>query len=143
VTVKTIEIEWRAGRERFEAHGHSGVPIAVDAPHFDPASAPAGPNPSELLLVAAGACAAWDVVEILRKQRASIDAIDVHVEGDQDEDPPWTFRAIRVHFTVLGRDLDAERVAKAVRVSESTYCSVISTVRGAADVTVTSEVVSS
>ena len=141
--MKMVEIEWRSGGERFEARGHSGVPVRLDAPRFDPASAPAGPSPSELLLVAAGACAAWDVVEILHKQRVAVDSIDVRVGGEQDEDPPWTFRDIRVHFTVRGRDIDADRVEKAVRLSESTYCSVIATVRGAADVTVTSEVVSS
>ena len=141
--MKTVEIEWRSGGDRFEARGHSGVAVAFDAPRYDGASAPAGPSPSELLLVAAGACAAWDVVEILHKQRAPVDAIDVRVEGDQDADPPWTFRRVRVHFTVRGRDLDASQVARAVELSESRYCSVISTVRGAADVTVTCEVVSS
>ena len=30
---------------------------------------PSGFSASELLLAAAGACAAWDVVQILRKQR--------------------------------------------------------------------------
>jgi putative redox protein len=82
-------------------------------------------------------------VEILRKQRQAVETIDVHVEGDQEVDPPWPYRRIRVHFLVRGTDLDAVQVARAVQLSESGYCSVISTIRGTADVAVTCEVTSS
>ena len=141
--MKAVDIEWRAGADRFVARGGNGVPAMIDAPRLDPASRPEGPGPAEMLLVAAATCAAWDVVEILRKQRQAVETIDVHAEGDQDADPPWTYRRIRVHFLVRGTDLDVALVSRAVQLSESTYCSVISTIRGTADVTVTSEVVSS
>jgi putative redox protein len=141
--VKAVDIEWRAGAERFIARGGHGVPAAIDAPRLDPASRPEGPGPAEMLLAAAATCAAWDVVEILRKQNQAVDAIDVHAEGDQDADPPWTFRRIRIHFIVRGTDLDAAKVARAVELSESRYCSVISTIRGTADVSVTCEVATS
>ena len=139
--MKAVDIEWRAGAERFEVRGGNGVVASVDAPRFDPASRPAGPGPAEMLLAAAGTCSAWDVVEILEKQRQAVSAIDVRVEGMQDDDPPWAFRRIAVRFVVTGRDLDPERVARAVELSESRYCSVIAPVRGTADVVVTTEVV--
>ena len=141
--MKAVDIEWRAGADRFVARGGGGVPATIDAPRLDPDARPEGPSPSEMLLAAAGTCSAWDVVEILRKQRQAVETIDVHVEGDQEVDPPWPYRRIRVHFTVRGTDLDPAQVARAVRLSESTYCSVISTIRGTADVTVTCEVTSS
>jgi putative redox protein len=138
--VKAVDIEWRTGADRFVARGSSGVPAMIDAPHLDPDTRPAGPSPAEMLLAAAAACAAWDVVEILRKQRQAVETIDVHAEGDQDADPPWAYRRIRVHFLVGGTDLDVAQVARAVQLSESRYCSVISTIRGTADVIVTCEV---
>lgn len=141
--MKAVDIEWRAAAERFIVRGGQGVPAAIDAPRFDPASRPGGPGPAEMFLAAAAACAAWDVVEILRKQGQAVEAMDVHAEGEQDADPPWTFRRIRIHFVVRGTDLDAAKVARAVELSESRYCSVISTIRGTADVTVTSEVATS
>jgi putative redox protein len=140
--VKAVDIEWRAGADRFIARGGSGVPATIDAPHLDADTAPEGPSPAEMLLAAAGACAAWDVVEILRKQRQAVETIDVHAEGDQDADPPWAYRRIRIHFLVRGTDLDVAQVARAVELSESSYCSVISTIRGMADVVVTCEVAS-
>jgi putative redox protein len=141
--VKAVDIEWRADADRFVVRGGSGVPATIDAPRLDPDSRPEGPSPAEMLLAAAGACAAWDVVEILRKQRQQVESIDVRAEGDQDVDPPWPYRRIRVHFHVRGTDLDSAQVVRAVQLSESAYCSVISTIRGTADVTVTCEVTSS
>lgn len=141
--MKAVDIGWRAGADRFVARGGSGVPVTIDAPRLDPDAMAQGPSPAEMLLAAAGTCAAWDVVEILRKQRQAVETIDVHAEGDQDADPPWAYRRIRIHFLVRGTDLDAAQVARAVQLSESSYCSVISTIRGTADVTVTCEVTSS
>jgi putative redox protein len=141
--VKAVDIEWRAGADRFVARGGGGASAVIDAPRLDPDSRPEGPGPAEMLLAAAATCAAWDVVEILRKQRQAVDAIDVRAEGDQQADPPWPFRRIRIHFVVRGTDLDVAVVSRAVQLSESGYCSVISTIRGTADVIVTSEVVAS
>jgi putative redox protein len=139
--VKAVDIGWRSGTDRFDVRGGNGVVVHLAAPRFDEAAPPAGPGPAEMLLAAAGSCSAWDVVEILHKQRQSVSAIDVHVEGEQDEDPPWPFRRIVVRFVVRGRALDAAKVARAVQLSESRYCSVIATVRGTADVVVISETV--
>jgi putative redox protein len=139
--MKVVDIEWRAGADRFGVRGGSGVAVSIDAPRLDPLSRSVGPGPAEMLLAAAGTCSAWDVVEILEKQRQAISAIDVHVEGEQDTDPPWPFRRIAIRFTVAGRDLDPEMVARAVRLSESRYCAVIATIRGIADVVVTCDTI--
>ena len=79
--MKAVDIEWRAGADRFVARGGSGVPATIDAPRLDPDARPEGPSPSEMLLAAAATCAAWDVVEILRKQRQAVETIDVHAEA--------------------------------------------------------------
>lgn len=139
--MKVVDIEWRAGADRFDVRGGSGVVASIDAPRTDPLSRSVGPGPAEMLLAAAGTCSAWDVVEILVKQRQAISAIGVRVEGEQDADPPWPFRRIAIRFTVAGRDLDPDRVARAVQLSESRYCAVIATIRGVSDVVVTCDTV--
>ena len=78
-----------------------GTPLD-DGPH----GGAAGPGPAELLLVASAGCAAWDVVEILRKQRQDVTAIECHVDGEQQADAPWTFRHVVLVFAVHGRALD-------------------------------------
>jgi len=130
--MKSVTIDWQPAQARFEAHGgHPGQSIVVNAPHE---GAPTGFSASELLLAGAGACSAWDVVEVLHKQRQRVTAIQVRVEGDQASVPPWAYRHVRLHFIVTGNRLNADKVRKAVELSERRYCAVIGTIRGGAEV---------
>ena len=69
------------------------------------------------------------MVEILRKTRTEVADLAVRVTGEQDEDPPWAYRAIHLHFTFTGPGIDPAVVERAVRLSVDKYCSVIATVR--------------
>jgi len=139
--MKTVTVSWQPDRERFVAQGtHQDRTIVINAPRLDPATPATGFSPSELLLAGAGACSAWDVVGILRKQRQAVTGIEVRVRGSQEPEPPWTFRAVELHYAVRGRELDRRRVEEAIRLSEERYCSVVATLRGAAEVTFTSEI---
>jgi putative redox protein len=126
--MRQVDIAWDRAGERFVATGIGDQKVVVNAPHANEADR-TGIAPAELLLVAAGTCSAWDVVEILRKQRQDVAGVDVRVSGVQDEDAPWTFRRINLEFTVRGRGIKRELVDRAVRVSEERYCSVTSTLR--------------
>ncbi len=130
--MKTVTIDWRPAQMRFEARGgHPGQAIAINAPHD---GVPTGFSASELLLAGAGGCSAWDVIEVLRKQRQRVTGIVVRVEGDQASAPPWAFQEVRLHFTVTGHRLNASKVRKAVEMSERRYCAIIGTIRGVAEV---------
>jgi putative redox protein len=94
-----------------------------------------GINPSELLLLALGGCASYDVVNILQKKRQSLTGLEVSVTGVQDDDPPWTFREIRVQYRVRGKGLREKAVHDAIRLSEEKYCSVVATLRGTVEIT--------
>jgi len=138
--MKSIDLRWQPGTARFEARGRSGTWISFAAPDEPedvalddgPHGGAAGPGPAELLLVAGGGCAAWDVVEILRKQRQDVTGIECRVDGEQQREAPWTFRRFTLAFAVRGRDLDRERVERAVELAVERYCSVLSTVQVAA-----------
>jgi putative redox protein len=130
--MKTVTIDWQPTLARFEARGgHLGQTVAINAPHDGP---PTGFSASDLLLAGAGACSAWDVVEIMHKQRQRVTAIEVRIEGSQADEPPWAFEQVRLHFTVTGHRLNAGKVRKAVELSERRYCAVIGTIRGVAEV---------
>lgn len=94
----------------------------------DPGQGWAGVKASDLLLISAAACAAHDVIEILRKQREPLEKLKVVCTGEQLPDPPYTFTAIHLHYLVHGRVKPAS-LAKAIDLSENKYCSVISTLR--------------
>ncbi len=92
-----------------------------------------GMKPSDLLLAAVGSCSAVDVVNILQKKRQKLTGLEVQVSGEQDAEPPWTFRKIHVRYIVRGRDLSEKAVADAIRLSEEKYCSVGATLAKAVE----------
>jgi putative redox protein len=82
-----------------------------------------GPSPMELVLIGTGACSAWDVVHILAKGREAIEDCTVAVDADRAESDPRVFTRIHMHFTVTGRAVDPNKVARAIDLSVQKYCS--------------------
>ena len=110
--------------------------VAIDSTgHSVVLSSPAdgvGMKPSDLLLVALAGCSAYDVVEILRKKRQKLESLTVEVRGEQESDPPWTFRRIHTLFRLRG-DVSEKAVQQAIELSETKYCSVVATLRPAVE----------
>jgi putative redox protein len=101
-----------------------------------------GLKPSDLLLLAVASCTAVDVVEILNKKRMPLTQMEISATGEQDQDPPWTFRKIHLHFTLSGKNLTEKDVSRAIELSEEKYCSVASTIRPTAEITTDFEILS-
>jgi putative redox protein len=87
-----------------------------------------GVKPSDLLLMAAAACSAFDIVEILSKQREPLQDIRILCEGEQQSDPPYTFTRIHLRYFIYG-DVDEKKLQRAIKLSEEKYCSVMETLR--------------
>ena len=113
--------------------------VGTDSTHhsvvISPADVGVGMKPSELLLVALGSCTAVDVVEILAKKHTILTSLEIQVTGEQDIDPPWTFRSFHIQYLLKGKGLTEKAVAQAIQLSEDKYCSVSATVRATAPVT--------
>jgi len=99
----------------------------------------AGMKPSDLLLLAAASCAAYDVIEILRKQREPMRDLKIECQGDQEVEPPYTFTRIHINYLIVGR-VDPIKAEKAIKLSEEKYCSVISTLRPGVPITSSFEI---
>ncbi|MGD9056891.1 MAG: OsmC family protein [Desulfobacterales bacterium] len=100
-----------------------------------------GVSPSQMLLVALAACSSVDVVEILEKKRKKLTLLEVTASGEQDPDPPWTYRKIHVKYRLGGDNLTAKAVEQAISLSQDKYCSVAATIRGVARITTEYEIV--
>ena len=94
-----------------------------------------GVKPSEMLLVALGACTAVDIVDILTKKRTPLASLEIEVNGEQDADPPWAYRQIHLIYRLRGAGLTPAGVEQAIQLSEEKYCSVAATIRGVATIT--------
>ena len=98
-------------------------------------------SPSDMLPMALIGCASYDIVSILGKQKQDLHELKVTADATQDEDPPWRFRKIHIHYQVIGKGIDPEKVGKAILLSEEKYCSVYATLRDAVEITHDFEVV--
>ncbi len=99
-----------------------------------------GIKPSELLLIAVASCSAVDVVEILTKKRMPLSFMEISSSGEQEQDAPWTFRKIHLHFRLAGKNLTEKAAEQAIQLSEEKYCSVAATVRATAEITTDFEI---
>jgi len=97
-------------------------------------------KPSELILSALAGCASVDVVDILAKKRTPLSHLEVQVSAEQDPDPPWTFRKIYMKFLLKGEGLTEKNVEQAIELSEEKYCSVAATLRSAAKIITSYEI---
>ncbi len=129
-----IQVEW-AGGSQFDAGRPDGPQVRIDA------DARSGPGPFDMLLAAIAACAATDVVEIMRKQRTPLDALKVRVEATRVSEIPRRLAAAVLHLTLQGVGITPEKAARAVELSVTKYCSVRSSLSADAPVTWTIEIV--
>ncbi len=131
--MKEALVRW-AGKMAFEARTGSGHTVLMDA-RREVGGEDRGPRPTELLLAALGGCTGIDVVSILQKMRVDFDRVEVAVEADEREEHPRYFERFRMVYRVFGKDVPADKVKRAVELSETRYCSVAGLFRHGAEIT--------
>lgn len=114
-------VRWRDD-VTFDVESGSGHTVVVDGPP-DHGGRNLGARPMELVLMGTGACAAFDVVDFLRKGRQDVTDCVCEVQADRADAVPAVFTAISLHFIVTGNDLSSAKVARAVALSADKYCS--------------------
>jgi putative redox protein len=119
---------------QFMAETETGHAFIVDGA-LEAGGRNTGPRPMELMAVSVVACTAMDVISILRKMQQKVTGLTVHVDGDRAEDHPKRFLSLHVEFTVTGYNLAPDRVARAIELSETKYCSAIATLRPGTPIT--------
>jgi putative redox protein len=125
----TTTVQWLSGK-RFvgiDSTNHSVVLSSQDEG--------VGVKPSDMLMIALASCCAVDVVEILAKKRLPIASMEITTTGEQDADPPWTFRKIHLKCRLSGAGLTEKAVEQAVQLAEEKYCSVAATLRATVEIT--------
>ena len=117
----THVVTWDGGR-RFVSATPDGRTAAFDVP-VEKGGTGTAPSPMEMLLHAHAACSAVDVVAILEKMRVPAESLRVEIDADRADDHPKVFTKIRMRFVVTG-DVPEKKLARAVKLSAQTFCSV-------------------
>lgn len=134
------KVKWAGEGMSFSAETGSGHTLSMDgAPEAGGNNL--GPRPMELLLAGTGGCTAFDVVLILKKGRHDVRGCDVTLSATRAETDPKVFTQIHFHFTVSGRALKPEVVARAIELSKDKYCSASIMLGKTAEITYDFEIV--
>ena len=115
--------------KRFLGRTPDGQQLMIDGESY----AKTGMNPMEVLLNALGACAAFDVVEMIRKRRLELISYRVELEGDRADGTPSYYTDIRAVHHINAPGLKQEMAERFVDLATNKYCSVASSLN--ADIT--------
>jgi putative redox protein len=99
------------------------------------------PSPTELLLLAAGACTATDVASILTKKRQQVTQYIIEVSGERRDEYPRKYTSMKVHHILTGRNLSERAVKQAIELSDTKYCSVAATLRPGVEIQTSFEII--
>jgi len=107
-----------------------GHKIVIDA---DPSNGGnnEGPRPKKLVLLALGGCTGMDVISILKKMKVEITSFKLKVNSIVADEHPKTIDKIEIIYSFEGKNIEREKVEKAVNLSIEKYCGVYATlIRG-------------
>ncbi|MBW7847533.1 MAG: OsmC family protein [Bacteroidales bacterium] len=127
-----VDVTW-AGDMSFEAEVN-GFKLLLDADE-KVGGQNRGPRPKPLTLVSLGGCTGMDVISILKKMRVEPEWFNVEVDGELTEEHPKYYHKIHIKYTFKGKDLDREKIEKAVNMSQDRYCGVSELLRKGAQLT--------
>jgi putative redox protein len=95
---------------------------------FD-AHAQEGCKPTETLLLSLAGCMGIDLVMILQKMRVSLTGFRMDLAGERNQTPPQYFKTIEIILHIEGKNLDSQKVDRAISLSKDKYCSVYNSLR--------------
>lgn len=123
-----------------EAENEDGIKLQMDGTD-EIGGINGGFRPMQMLLAAVGGCSAIDVIGILQKQRQNPDDFQVVVTGDRvNVDTYSEFKSIHIHFVMKGSHLEKNKVARAIDLSLTKYCSVSKTLEKTSIITSSYEI---
>ena len=125
ITLKRLNDDYQ-----FETTDEAGQVLKMDIP-IDQGGHGNGVRPMQALLSALGGCSGVDIVMILKKQKETIEQLEMVINGERAVGKePALWETIHVHFKFKGT-MTKERAEKACSLSMDKYCSVAATLRAA------------
>jgi len=129
-----IHVQW-VDAHRFEAGRPGGPTARIDG------EGETGQSPPETLLSALATCVAYDVIDILAKQRTPISSLEIDIVGERVETIPRRYNYITLNFKIGGKGIEKDQALRAIELSATKYCSVRESLRTDIQVAWTVEIV--
>lgn len=93
------------------------------------------PSPKPLMAVALAGCTGIDVVSILKKMRVEVEDCTIDIESEQTEEIPSVYKSMHIIYNFKGKNLDFDKLKRAVELSQDKYCGVSAMYKKIMDIT--------
>ena len=124
MSTKTTTVHHLVGK-RFVGVTPEGQRVMIDGE----SQAQTGMRPMELLLNAVGACAAYDIVEMLGKRRLNVQGYRIELSGERSEGTPAYYTHIHAKHVFNVPGLDQKTAERFVDLGMNKYCSVAASLK--------------
>ena len=115
-----IDLKYK-GDEEFTSTNQNGNDVAID---MRAAELKQHQSPTELLLSAVGACAAVEIVSMVKKRRKTFVDLHAEISGERRDEYPRGFTKIHLKYIITSPDLTDEEAQRIVDLATTKYCSV-------------------
>ncbi len=88
-----------------------------------------GCSPTETLLLSVAGCMAIDMVSFLKKMKCEIKTYKMDIVGERNPTPPQYYTSMEMIISVIGTELTAKKLERAISLSHEKYCSVYHSLR--------------
>ncbi len=120
-------VVWNRGLQFVGLSGSNHAVVADTSP--DVGGFSSAPTPTELVLIAQGACTGMDVISILNKKRVVFDDFEIEVEGEIEPGPPKHLKKIHLIYKIWGREIPEDALKRSIELSLAKYCTVANSLR--------------
>jgi len=126
MTTNTVITNWKNGTTEFECISPNGVKTVLGTSTKNNKIA----SPKAMMLSSLAVCSGLDIVAILDKMRVELDNFKINTVASLTEEHPKYYDEVKVQYQFFGKDLDKEKIEKAVNLSVTRYCGVMEMFRG-------------
>ena len=126
MTTNTVITNWKNGTTEFECISPNGVKTVLGTSTENNKIA----SPKAMMLSSLAVCSGLDIVAILGKMRVELDNFKINTIASLTEEHPKYYDEVKVQYQFFGKDLDKEKIEKAVNLSVTRYCGVMEMFRG-------------
>ena len=131
-------IELINDKVNFEGIVDQNDPISID--YTPPLGDNLGYTSLELFLLSISSCLGTSVLAFLRRMQKTINTFHIDSVGYRKQDHPTGFEKVVLNLKLTSRDVTSEDLMKVIKMSEETYCPVISMIKGNVEIIINFEI---